>query len=363
MNKFNYCSFFTFLFIFLLWGCKNNSSINNSTTSIKNTNLITDLPTHIKIPENMVWIPGGIFTQGAKATDQNALHHEKPAHQVIIDGFFMDQTEVTNAQFLVFVNETHYITTAEKAIDWNELKKQLPKGTPKPHDSLLQPGSLVFKNKPESLINPEEYLQWWKWKLKTNWQHPYGPQSSIVGKENLPVVHISYEDALAYCKWAGKRLPTEAEWEYAAKGGNDAHQFSWGNDISLLTTHANTWQGSFPEKNTAEDGYKKKAPVKSFPSNKYGLYDMSGNVWEWTQDWYHPDYYKKLKFQTTHNPQGAYAPYTSGEKVIKVGSYLCTKEYCASYRISARMATSYDSSLEHLGFRTVISLKDIYKEN
>ncbi len=364
MNNFYFGTFFKKLNLLIILMLL---SVSCKRAVLKETDIIvpiTSFPRDISAPQNMVWIPGGTFTQGALSSDNGAMKHEKPAHKVIVDGFFMDKTEVTNAQFLKFVNDTRYITTAEKAIDWNELKKQLPAGTLKPHDSLLQSGSLIFKNQPKELIRPENYSQWWKWKLSANWRHPYGPESDIIGKENLPVVHISYEDAQAYCKWAGTRLPTEAEWEYAAKGGNDEHKFSWGNDLSLLTTHANTWQGNFPEENTIEDGYEKKAAVSSFPANTYGLFDMSGNVWEWTQDWYHTSYYKSLETQTVYNPQGATNSYTNAkEKIIKGGSYLCTKEYCASYRISARMATSYDSSLEHLGFRTVISLKDLNKQN
>jgi len=350
-----------FLLTFIIYGCKNEKIENNSNIPSIKIAPITKLPDGISIPENMVWIPGGIFTQGAQPDDTMAMRHEKPAHKVIVDGFFMSTTEVTNSQFSEFVNATNYTTTAERPIDWEELKKQVPKGTLKPHDSLLQPGSLIFKNNPDELFNPEHYLQWWKWKLGANWRHPYGSESTILGKENQPVVHVSYEDAVAYCKWTGERLPTEAEWEYAAKGGNDTQIFSWGTNFNKLVSQANTWQGSFPNNNTIEDGFEKKAPVASYPPNKYGLYDMAGNVWEWTQDWYHIKYYKELKTQITYNPPGTTTK--TKEKVIKGGSYLCSENYCANFRISARMATNYDSSFEHLGFRTVLSLKDLKKKN
>ncbi|MCX2679120.1 formylglycine-generating enzyme family protein [Galbibacter sp. EGI 63066] len=316
-------------------------------------------PADIKIPNGMVWIPGGHFTQGARNGDQMALDHEKPAHPVHINGFFMDKTEVTNKQFTKFVEATGYITVAERPIEWDEIKKQVPPGTPKPHDSLLQPGSLVFKKTKGSVPNLYDFSQWWEWKVGTNWKHPKGPGSSIEGKENYPVVHIAYEDAIAYCKWAGKRLPTEAEWEFAANGRLKSSLYAWGDDIEKLTSGANTWNGEFPPQNSKDDGYENKAPVKSFPPNSFGLYEMSENVWEWTQDWYHINYYQQALNQgKIDNPKGALQAHNPAnpcvqEKVIKGGSFLCSASYCASYRISARMATATDSGQEHLGFRTV----------
>lgn len=324
---------------------------------------IVEKPENIEVPLGMVWIPGGEFQQGAVAHDHMAMEHEKPAHLVLVDGFFMDVTEVTNAQFSKFVEETKYVTMAEKAIDWEEMKKQLPEGTPKPHDSILQPGALVFKKTKSSLPNLYDFSQWWEWKIGANWKHPNGPESTIQGKENDPVVQISFEDALAYCKWAGRRLPTEAEWERAARGNQMKAIYFWGDDASSLTTKANTWEGEFPVNNTLADGYERRAKVKSYPSNDFGLYDMAGNVWEWTTDWYSTEYYQKLKDTgvATLNPQGPKKtnnpnnPYAQ-EKVIKGGSFLCSDSYCASYRISARMNTSTDSGSEHVGFRTVLSL-------
>ena len=314
-------------------------------------------------PKGMVWIPGGTFQQGAVSQDKMAMMHEKPQHEVTVSGFFMDITEVTNSQFTAFINATNYVTVAERKIDWEEMKKQLPAGTQKPHDSILQPGSLLFKKATTSVPNLYDFSQWWKWSIGVNWKHPQGKNSSIKGKENHPVVHITYEDALAYCKWANRRLPTEAEWEYAARGNQKNSIYFWGNDSSLLAKRANSWEGEFPVTNIKTDGFEKSAPVKSYLPNNFGLYDMAGNVWEFTSDWYNTNYYKELASQekTITNPTGARKTYTPNnpyaqEKVIKGGSFLCNASYCASYRISSRMGTSLDSSLEHVGFRTVATL-------
>lgn len=324
---------------------------------------ITKIPKGFSIPKGMVWIPGGTFIQGALPNDTLALPREKPTFKVQVDGFFMDITEVTNKQFAKFVQETGYKTTAERNIDWEILKKQVPENTPKPNDSLLKAGSLVFSKPNHTIKSCHDYSQWWTFKTGANWKHPYGKGSSIEGKENYPVVHISYEDALAYCKWAGRRLPTEAEWEYAAKAGNNSALFAWGENDNLAES-ANTWNGKFPTKNTQKDGFESIAPVKSFPPNNYGLYDMGGNVWEWTSDWYNTNYYSKMAENNKIyiNPKGATEPYNplalfAKEKIIKGGSYLCHASYCASYRISARMASTPDSSTEHIGFRTVLGVK------
>jgi len=343
--------------------CKETAS-NNDKSALKAIGKTAPKETVIKnnTPKGMVWIPSGTFYQGAHTNDKLAMGHEKPQHQVQIDGFFMDVTEVTNAQYAAFVEATGYVTVAERQIDWEEMKKQVPPGTPKPADSVLQPGSLIFKKPAHKVTNLNDFSQWWEWKIGANWQHPYGPDSTIEGKENYPVVHISYEDALAYCEWKGHRLPTEAEWEYAAKGGTPNAIYPWANESEKLHQMANTWDGTFPEENAGDDGYKKSAPVKSFAPNAYGLYDMAGNVWEWTQDWYNSDYYKALasKEVLTKNPQGADKPYNPynpyiQEKIIKGGSFLCNANYCASYRISSRMGNSLDSAQEHVGFRTVKS--------
>lgn len=316
----------------------------------------------IEIPDGMVWIPGDSFLQGAVTQDKMAMGHEKPSHPVIVDGFFMDSHEVTNAQFSRFVEATGYVTVAERKLDWEVLRKQLPEGTLKPHDTLMQPGSLTFKKTKNSVPNLYDFSQWWHWTIGANWKYPHGPGSTVSGKENYPVVHIAYEDALTYCKWANRRLPTEAEWELAARGDNIEKIHFWGDDVGKLNQYANTWEGEFPVKNTKEDGYELLAPVKSYPPNSNGLYDMAGNVWEWTSDWYDTHYYRVVaeNNETLVNPTGSDKPFNSNdpyarEKVIKGGSFLCSESYCASYRVSARMATTLDSSLEHVGFRTVVT--------
>ena len=232
----------------------------------------------------MVWIPEGSFIQGAVLQDKMAMSHEKPSHSVYLNGFFMDITEVTNAQFSKFIEDTGYITLAERVVDWEIIKSQLPEGTLKPHDSILQPGSLLFKKSKSSVPNLYDFSQWWQWTHEVDWKHPKGKNSSIEGKENYPVVHISFEDAKAYCLWAGKRLPTEAEWEYAARANNKNTIYFWGNDISQLSANANSWEGEFPVSNTKEDGFERGAPVKSYLANGFGLYDIAGNMWEWTSN-------------------------------------------------------------------------------
>jgi len=240
------------------------------------------------------------------------------------------------------------------------MKKQLPEGTEKPHDSIMQLGSLMFKKTKSSLPNLYDFSQWWQWSIGVNWKHPNGSESTLKGKENHPVVHISFEDAQAYCKWAGHRLPTEAEWEYAARGNKTRSTYFWGNDSAILSKMVNIWEGEFPVNNTLEDGFERTAPVKSYPPNDFGLYDMAGNVWEFTSDWYNVNYYNEFvaNKKVITNPKGADKAYNPNnpyleEKVIKGGSFLCSDSYCASYRVSAKMGTSLDSSAEHIGFRTI----------
>jgi formylglycine-generating enzyme len=306
--------------------------------------------------EDMVWIKEGEFTMGC--SDKEGRPDEYPQHTVKVNSFWMDVTEVTNAQFKKFTEITGYITTAEKAPDWNELKKQLPPGTPKPDESLLVAASLVF-TPPQKTVSFNDATQWWSWIKGANWRHPQASESNIKGKENYPVVHISWDDANAYAKWAGKRLPTEAEWEYAARGGLINKPYSWGTeDPEKIKAKANTWQGHFPDINTNWDGYNKLAPVKSFMANAYGLYDMAGNVWEWCSDWYRADYYQQLFGKTFVSPQGPASGYDADEptipkRVVRGGSFLCNSSYCSSYRVSARMKTSPDTGLEHTGFRCV----------
>lgn len=315
-----------------------------------------------KPPKGMVWVESKTFLQGAKANDKYAMPREKPAHEVTVDGFFIDVTEVTNKQFKEFVEATNYKTVAERKVDWEEMKKQLPANTPKPHDSILQPGSLIFNKNVNAVVNMNNYGQWWTWKIGANWKHPQGPNSDIIGKDNYPVVHIALEDALAYCKWANRRLPTEAEWEAAAQGNNYNNIYTWGNNFNELNEKANTWQGVFPTKNESKDGFEFISPVKSYPANNIGLYDMAGNVWELTSDLFNVNYYKQLgNKKALVNPKGASKSYSPSnpyqkEYVMKGGSFLCHESYCASFRISAKMGVTPDSGSDHVGFRTVAAI-------
>ncbi len=301
----------------------------------------------------MVFITGGEFVRGAQH-DADAADDEKPAHKVRVSNFFIDKTPVTNAQFKEFVAKTGYVTTAEKAPKLEEIRTQVPPGTPDPAKELLVPGSLVFK-KP---VKPAcSWHAWWHWTPGADWRHPAGPGSSIVGKDDHPVVHISWHDAQAYAKWAGKRLPTEAEWEYAAHGGKRT-KYVWGSkEFSTAHPQANLWRGTFPSVSINLGGYVGTTPVKKYPPNGYGLYDMAGNVWQWCSDYYHRDYYvQEAKKKISINPQGASSSYDPLEpyaikRVHKGGSFLCCASYCKGYRISARMRTSQDTSLCHLGFR------------
>ena len=312
-------------------------------------------------PKGMVFIPGGELEMGGD--NDQADPDEYPKHKSKISPFFMDETEVTNDQFRIFIEDTKYVTVAERDIDWEEIKKQLPPNTPKPPDSVLQAGSLVFRATATAvpLDNPG---RWWDWKIGANWREPEGPGSNIKGRGNHPVVHVAWEDAKAYAEWAGKRLPTEAEWEWAARGGAKNLIYPWGNeDINSNPKLANFWQGIFPFKNELLDGYYHTAPVKSFPVNAYGLYDMAGNVWEWCNDWYHYDYYKSFppNSKAPNNPRGPSSSFdpqepTIPKRVIRGGSFLCNDSYCSGYRVSRRMKSSPDSGFNHTGFRCV---KDI----
>jgi sulfatase modifying factor 1 len=320
----------------------------------------------IQIPDGMVWVESKTFMQGAKDDDRFAMQRERPAHKVNVDGFFIDVTEVTNKQFKEFVEETGYITVAERPINWEEMKKDLPIGTPKPHDSVLQPGSLIFNKNVNAVVNMQNYGQWWTWKIGANWKHPQGPESTIEGQDDYPVIHIAFEDALAYCNWANRRLPTEAEWESAAQGNLDNAIYTWGNDFDQLTKKANTWQGRFPTVNNPEDGFQYISPVKSYEPNSIGIYDMAGNVWEITSDYFNSNYYNSLNTdEILDNPKGANRAYNPNnpyiqEYIIKGGSFLCHESYCASFRISAKMGFSPDSGSDHIGFRTVAT-KDMLR--
>ena len=307
--------------------------------------------------DGMVFVKGGTFQMGGD--NDQAAPDEYPKHKVTVDGFWIDQTEVTNAQFAEFVKATNYITTAEQKPDWEELKKQLPPGTQKPDESTLVAASLVFAA-PDHEVNLSDYSQWWRWTEGANWKHPQGKDSDIKGKENLPVVHVSWYDAQAYCKWSKKRLPTEAEWEYASRGGLENNIYSWGNEkVDQGEPKANSWQGSFPHKNTLRDHFYGASPVKSFKPNGYGLYDISGNVWEWCEDLYHVDYYKESNLPNgILNPKGPVKSFDPDEpyalkRVLRGGSFLCNDTYCSGYRNARRMKCTEDTSMEHTGFRAV----------
>ena len=285
----------------------------------------------------MKWIPSGEFTMGSNAS--YSMTNERPEHRVRVDGFWIDEHPVTNAQFAQFIQATRYLTTAERTPDWEELKKQLPPETPRPPPEVLVAGSAVFTQPPGPvpLNNPEA---WWRWTPEASWHQPEGRQSSIADRSNHPVVHVSWDDAAAYAAWAGKRLPTEAEWEFAARGGLEGKRYSWGDEEPGGGARANIFQGDFPYRQMPEDGFAGTSPVKSFPSNGYGLFDMAGNVWQWTSDAY----------------RGADSD-TSDRKVIKGGSYLCHASYCESYRPAAKRGVSPDTGSSHVGFRTVSSEK------
>jgi formylglycine-generating enzyme required for sulfatase activity len=271
-----------------------------------------------------------------------AMPDESPVHPVQLDGFWMDRQEVTNAEFKRFVDATGYITTAEK-----------------PPGPDTAPGSLVFVMPAEGQAD-EEQLNWWTWREGTDWRHPEGPDSNLEGKDQHPVVHVSWFDAMAYAEWAGKRLPTEAEFEYAARGGKAGNTYAWGNELYPNgEQRANVWQGQFPERNLLTDGFEGTAPVGSFPANGYGLHDMSGNVWEWCLNWYRPDDYERQAAEKPSvNPRGPADSFDPDEpdlpkRVSRGGSYLCSENYCCGYRPSARMKTSPDTGLVHTGFRCV----------
>ena len=289
----------------------------------------------------MVRIDGGEFAMGS---DDPAFFDAQPVHRVHVTGFWIDATEVTNAQFSKFVEATGYKTVAERL-----------------------GGAMVFRSprKPSALDDPS---QWWSWVEGANWRHPEGPGSNIANRPDHPVVQAAYDDALAYAGWAGKRLPTEAEWEFAARGGLDGAAFAWGDDFIPHGRHqANTFQGSFPESNTAEDGYVVTSPVRAFPPNGFGLYGVAGNVWEWVSDWYDADYYETLVALNASvvDPQGPTVSHDPSEpnvakRVQKGGSFLCTDQFCARYMPGGRGRADPETPFGHTGFRLV---RDIQVES
>jgi formylglycine-generating enzyme len=315
--------------------------------------------TRNQVPPGMVFIRGGEFAMGSDL--KGAAPDEKPAHIIRVGGFYMDITEVTNRQFRDFVEATSYRTTAEKPPDLNEIMKQLPPDTPPPSKEMLVPGSITFKA-PADKSSPVEPGSWFAWTPGADWKHPEGPGSSIEGKDNCPAVHISWFDAMEYAKWTGKRLPTEAEWEYAARGGLEGKEFPWGEEKpSAKKPQAHIWQGRFPFRETVAGGCDGVAPVKSRPPNGYGLYDMAGNVREWCSDWYRADYYKSCAGAgVSDNPTGPPDSLDPDEpnaqkRVNRGGSYLSGGGHDTDYRVSARMRTTPDTSLCDSGFRCVMT--------
>ncbi len=311
-------------------------------------------------PSGMVWISGGEFSMGSTASSESLcqLHgltaDALPVHRVYVDAFWMDETEVTNAQFAEFVKATGYVTEAERQPTHDQF--------PEVPAALLVPGSLVFRA-PKERVSLNQFWEWWKYEPGANWKHPDGPHSDLKGRQNFPVVHVTYEDAVAYAAWAGKRLPTEAEWEFAARGGLTGQLYSWGNEFHPNgKVMANTYQGLFPNKDSAEDGYNGLSPVKSFPPNGYGLFDVAGNAWEWVSDWYRADSYQMMAraAKVTRNPKGPEASFDPMEpdqpkRVQRGGSFLCTDQYCSRYMVGTRGKGEAHTSTAHVGFRCVKS--------
>jgi formylglycine-generating enzyme required for sulfatase activity len=344
-----------------LSGCGGNATTADSSPSGEGVTQVSSVAPPTDTPPGMVWIPGGEFTMGSNS--KLARPEERPAHRVRVHGFFIDKTEVTNEQFAEFVKATGYVTGAERAPDVEEIMRQVPPGTPPPPKESLVPGSLVFVS-PNDAVPLDDYTQWWRWMPGANWQHPEGPESNLEGREKHPVVHVSWDDANAYCRWAGKRLPTEAEWEFAARGGLENAPFSWGNEpLSASKPQANIWQGKFPYENTAADGFTRTAPVGSFAPNGFGLYDVSGNVWEWCSDWYDAALYvRRGRGGVIVDPQGPDEGTQSdghyeARRVHRGGSFLCCDQYCSRYRPSARHGGSPDTGTSHVGFRCVRDVK------
>ncbi|MEO6134142.1 MAG: formylglycine-generating enzyme family protein [Ginsengibacter sp.] len=363
-----------FLFFLLLQSCRTGTIdatspltavVCSSPSSSGNAGFKTTIENNVKAPaqkqDQMVWIPGGTFSMGTDAANeslcevQGITEDATPIHRVYVDAFWMDEHEVTNAEFEKFVKATGYKTIAETA----PTKEEFPNAP----SEMLEAGSVVF-SPPAQIVSLDNYLQWWEYKKGANWRHPYGPSSNLTGKENYPVVHIAWDDAVAYAKWAGKRLPTEAEWEFAARGGMCGKKFSWGDEFNPAgKSMANTFQGNFPLNDNGKDGYIGIAPIKQFPQNSYGLYDMTGNVWEWCSDWYRSDYYEQVsENQLLKNPKGpsdSNDPYEPGiqKKVQKGGSFLCTDQYCSRFIMGTRGKGDWRTGTNHVGFRCVKDVK------
>jgi formylglycine-generating enzyme required for sulfatase activity len=309
-------------------------------------------------PPGMVWIPGGEFSMGAaEAPDMNSVGMQattdaRPIHRVYVDGFWMDATEVTNEAFAQFVAATGYVTIAERAPRAEDFPGAPPEN--------LVAGAVVF-SPPDRAVPLNNHLQWWSYVKGANWRHPVGPASSLAGRERYPAVNIAYDDAIAYAAWAGKRLPTEAEWEFAARGGLSGKLYPWGDEFMPTSkVMANTHQGHFPNEDTGDDGHRGIGPVAQFSPNGYGLYDVAGNVWEWVSDWYRPDYYAQLASAggVARNPQGPDSSFdpsepTEKKRVHRGGSFLCTDQYCSRYMVGTRAKGEGSTGTNHVGFRLV----------
>jgi formylglycine-generating enzyme required for sulfatase activity len=313
---------------------------------------ITAAPSPAPPFPDMVWVPGGSFLMGS----DGHYPEEAPAHQASVDGFWMDRHTVTNAQFRRFVEATGHVTLAERAPD--------PDDYPGARPELLVPASVVFR-KPSFRVDLANHFNWWTYVPGACWRHPQGPHSNLDGLDDHPVVHVAFADAEAYARWAGKSLPTEAEWERAARGGLEGAEYAWGDELHPGgRAMANTWQGEFPRENLLTDGFEGTAPVGSFPANGFGLHDMAGNVWQWTGDWYeHRHRVPAVGCCAARNPRGgvrekSYDPCLPGlfipRKVTKGGSFLCAPNYCRRYRPAARMPQPIDTATCHLGFRCLV---------
>ena len=308
-----------------------------------------------KGPEGMVWIPAGSFVMG---TEQTMFPDEFPPHRIRLDGFWMDRTEVTNRQFAEFVEATGYVTLAEKPPEIRSVKPGSAADSLAILPEFDTPGSICsLPLESRAQIDPRKgAYSWWQYVAGADWKHPEGPESSLEGRMDHPVVHVSWLDAAAYCEWAGKELPTEAQWEYAARGGESGRSYPWGDQLTPRGEwRGNIWQGEFPVQDTGEDGFSGTAPVGSFPANKWGLVDLSGNVWEWCHDYYQPDYYSYSPAVNPRGPESSHDPQEPGiiKRVQRGGSFMCSDQYCVGYRVSARMKGEEDSGAFHTGFRCV----------
>lgn len=322
---------------------------------------VNETPPPGETPPGMAWIPGGVFWMGTEDPTSmvcggpDAMPDARPVHLVAVDGFWMDRTEVTNEEFAAFVEATGYQTIAERTPRAEDYPSAPPEN--------LVAGSVVF-TPPDHPVPLDNHFRWWSYVPGANWRHPEGPSSDLVGRAKEPVVHVSFVDAMAYAEWAGKRLPTEAEWEFAARGGLDRQPYVWGDELKPEGHYvANIWEGHFPNENSAEDGFVRASPVGSFPANGFGLVDMAGNVWEWCSDWYRPNYYAIVAPAAdgaVHNPKGPVDSFDPSEpgvakRVQRGGSFLCTDQYCTRYMPGSRGKGAVDTGDNHLGFRCVRS--------